>query len=113
MRARPPPVPAAVGNLDEAARLVDQMISDSPQHTLTALGAFLKQAWLGETDQGPGPLPERIEKALWWDDGWSLLVTGGYALSGDDERAFKWLDHAIDRGISNVAFPQEGGPFLE
>ncbi|MFH1765002.1 MAG: hypothetical protein ABIF09_12515 [Gemmatimonadota bacterium] len=103
---------AAVGNLDEAVRLIDQMISDSPQHTLTALGAFLKQAWLGDKGQSPGPLQERIEKALWWDDGWSILVTGGYALLGEDERAFKWLDHAIDCGISNVAFLQEGDPFL-
>jgi TolB-like protein len=103
---------AANGNVGEAVRLIDQMRSDSPQHILTALGALLKHAWLGEEEQALEAVTERLEQAVWWDDIWSLLLAGGYALIGENERAIHWLDHAIDYGIWNVRYLSERDPFL-
>ncbi len=104
---------AANGNVDEAVRLVDQVRTDSPQHSLTALGTLLKHAWLGEKEPALDAVPERIEQALKWDDLWSLLMAGGYAQLGESGRAIHWLEQAIDNGICNVAFLQDHEPFLQ
>jgi hypothetical protein len=55
---------------------------------------------------------ERLEQAVWWDDIWSLLLAGGYAQIGENERAIHWLDHTIDYGIWNVRYFSERDPFL-
>jgi len=103
---------AAGGNAEEAVRLVDQVISDSPHHILTALGALLKHGWLGQEEQALEAVTERLEQAVWWDDIWSLLLAGGYAQIGENERAIHWLDHTIDYGIWNVRYFSERDPFL-
>jgi TolB-like protein len=103
---------AADGNVGEAVRLADQMASDSPGHILTALATLLKHAWLGEREQALAAVTERLEQAVWWDDVWSLLLAGGYAQIGENERAIHWLDHTIDYGIWNVRYFSERDPFL-
>jgi TolB-like protein len=103
---------AADGNVGEAVRLIDQTRSDSPQHILTALGLLLKHGWLGEKEQALAAVTERLEQAVWWDDIWSLLLAGGYAQIGENERAIHWLDHTIDYGIWNVRYFSERDPFL-
>jgi TolB-like protein len=104
---------AANGNLDEAVRLVDLAIADSPQHILTALGTLLKHAWLGEKEQALEAVPEPFEEALKWDDGWTLLMAVGYAVIEETDRALHWLDLTIENGITNVAFYQAHLPFFE
>ncbi len=54
----------------------------------------------------------RLEQAVWWDDIWSLLLAGGYAQIGANERAIHWVDHAIDYGICTVRYLSERDPFL-
>jgi TolB-like protein len=103
---------AADGNVTEAIRLIDQTRSDSPQHILTALGVLLKHGWLEEKEQALAAVTERLEQAVWWDDIWSLLLAGGYAQVGENERAIHWLDHTIDYGIWNVRYFSERDPFL-
>ena len=101
------------GQFDEAERLVDQQVADSPDHILTSLGKFLKSAWKGEKKQALEAVKEDLEKGAWWDDMWPLLMADAYALIEEDERALLWLDHAIDFGMTNTRFLGEYDPFLE
>jgi len=103
---------AASGNVAEAVRLVDQTRSDSPEHVLTALGTLLEHAWLGERGQALAAITDRVEQAVAWDDIWSLLLACGYAALGENERALRWLNHAIDYGICNVTYFRDRDPFL-
>ncbi len=53
-----------------------------------------------------------MEQAAWWDDAYSLFMAGGYALIGELDRAFPWLDHSIDYGFCNPYF-LEHEPLIE
>jgi TolB-like protein/lipoprotein NlpI len=104
---------AADGHLQEAVRLVELVERDSPEHTLTALGTFLKRAWFGEKEQALAAVTEDLEKGAWWDDGWSLYMADAYAMIGECDRAFHWLERAIDYGHTNVKYLRNHHPFLE
>lgn len=103
---------AADGNVAEGVRLVDQARDDSPEHVLTSLGTLLKHAWLGDRRRALAAVTDHVERAVAWDDIWSLLLTCGFAAAGDTERALQWLDHTIDYGICNVAYLRDHEPFL-
>jgi TolB-like protein len=100
------------GNFDEAIRLVDQMISDSPDHLLTSLGRFLKHAWLCEREQALEAVTKDLETGARWDDVWPLLMADGYALIDERDRALSWLEHAIQFGMTNVNYLGIHDPFL-
>lgn len=55
---------------------------------------------------------EDLEKGAWWDDFWPLMMADAYALCEEQERAFFWLEHAIDFGVTNVRYLEELDPFL-
>ena len=40
------------------------------------------------------------------------MMASGYALIGENERAFRWLEHAIDYGICNPSYLGSRDPFL-
>jgi tetratricopeptide (TPR) repeat protein len=104
---------AGSGNVDEAVRLLDQVMADSPQHILTALATLLRHAWLGEKELALNAVPARNQQAIRWDDIWSLLMAVGYAQVGESESAIHWLDRTIDNGIHNVEFLQHHEPYLQ
>jgi len=104
---------AANGNLDEALRLVDQMMRDMPGHLMADLASFLKHAWLGEREHALAAVSGPLEQGVCWDDFYSLCMADGYALIGEHDRALHWLNHAIDYGIANVSFLSECDPFLK
>ena len=104
---------AMSGDFDEAIRLINQIVSLLPGHVLSEVGSFLKHAWLGERQQALGAVTERLEQAAWWDDLYSLWMAECYAVIGEYDRAFHWLDHTVDYGITNVRFLGESDLFLE
>jgi len=100
-------------NLDEAIRLIDDIIFNKPNHVMSALGSFMKNACLGKKQKALNAVNETLDKAAWWDDAYSLMMTECYALLGEKDIAFRWLEHSIDYGYSNVEFLVEHDPFLE
>jgi serine/threonine-protein kinase len=103
---------ATNGNLEEAFRIIDQMAQDSPGHPMADGGSFLKHALLGDRERTLGAVTEQLEQAAWWDDAYSLFMADGYALVGELDRAFPWLDHSIDYGWCNPYF-LEHEPLIE
>jgi tetratricopeptide (TPR) repeat protein len=103
---------ATNGNLEEAFRIIEQMAQDSPGHPMADGGSFLKHALLGDRERTLGAVTEQLEQAAWWDDAYSLFMADGYALVGELDRAFPWLDHSIDYGWCNPYF-LEHEPLIE
>jgi TolB-like protein/tetratricopeptide (TPR) repeat protein len=104
---------AASGDFSEANRIMDSFVNRNPGHVMIELMSFLKHAWLGQKQKALESVTDRMEKAAWWDDGYSFIVAEGYALIGELDHAFRWRDHAIGYGIANVRFLEEHEPFLE
>ncbi|UCG88727.1 MAG: protein kinase [Gemmatimonadota bacterium] len=95
---------ATAGNLDEALRLIDEIVRDLPQHVVATAALFLKHALLRERQETLDCVTEDLNQAARWDDLYSLLMAEGYALIGELDQAFPWLSHAIDYGFCNPYF---------
>ena len=103
---------AAAGELDNAISCFDEILRDTPQHPIAALGEFLKHALRGERNRALDTVTEMLEQAVRWDDLFPVVMADGYLLIGEEERALHWVDRAIDMGTTNVAFLGEHEPFL-
>lgn len=99
------------GNHKEAFRLIDKLIDENPNHLHAATAAALKYALQGEKKKAKDAITEKLKKAVWWDDAWPLLMADIYAILGEDELVFHWLERAIDSGIANVNFLMSN-PFM-
>ena len=58
-------------------------------------------------------MSEDLKSGTWWDDMWPLLMADSYSMIGEVDEAFRWLDHAVEFGLTNTAYLQEHDPFLE
>lgn len=101
------------GDFGGAARTVDGMRAQAPDHLLTGLGTFLIHAWRGEREQALAMVTPELETAARWDDAWPMFLAGGYASVDEIDRGLYWLDHAIGQGIMNVPYLMELDPFIE
>jgi non-specific serine/threonine protein kinase len=104
---------AVYQNFDEALRLIDNFITDKPDHVMSELGSFMKYAYTGEKEIALKSVSEKLKKAAWWDDAYSFIMTECYSLLGEKDMAFQWFDRALDYGITNPLFLSEYNPFLE
>ena len=73
----------------------------------------MKFSWLKEKDKALGIVTNTLEKAVWWDDLWSLIMAEGYAVIEEYDKAFHYLERATNYGIVNIPFLTEYDPFLE
>ena len=97
----------------EAFRIIEQLISNNPKQIMSSLGQFMKYSWMKEKHKALNTVSEVLEKAVWWDDAWSLIMAEGYAVLEESDKAFHFLDRAIKYGITNIPFLSEYDPFLE
>ena len=104
---------AAAGNTDESFRIIDKIVHDMPDHLIATLMTFFKRALLGEKQKALATVTEQLKQAAWCDDFFSLIMTDAYALIGEYDNSFYWLEHTIDYGYTNVRFLGEFEPFLE
>ena len=100
-------------NYKEADKIIDQMVASHPRHLLSSLGQFMKHSWKEEKQEALNMVSEVLEKAAWWDDGYSLMMAEGFSVLKEYDKAFHWLNRAIDYGITNIPFLTEYDHFLE
>jgi serine/threonine-protein kinase len=103
---------AAAGDFEAAARIVEHLQAAVPRHLLTRLGSFLLHAWRGERDAALASVTADLEAAARWDDIWPLILSAGYAVLDERDRALTWLERAVGNGIMNVDYLRERDPFL-
>ena len=73
----------------------------------------MKYSWLKEKDKAFDSVTPELEKAAWWDDIYSLWMAEGYSVLEEYDLAFRWLNRAIDYGITNIPYLTEYDHFLE
>jgi tetratricopeptide (TPR) repeat protein len=101
---------ALSGDISEAVQIADQ-VSRMPG-LYADLALFMKHAWLGERKQALETITQELEIAAHIDEFTALQMAESYALIGEPDHAFHWLEHAIDCGLCNVPFLSEHDPFL-
>jgi hypothetical protein len=100
-------------DFSEAFRIIDQLVANKPEHISSSFGKFMKFSWLKEKDKALGIVTNTLEKAVWWDDLWSLIMAEGYAVIEEYDKAFHYLERATNYGIVNIPFLTEYDPFFE
>ncbi len=97
----------------ESFRIIDQIVANHPNHIMASLGRFMKYSWLNEKQKALDTVNDTLEKAAWWDDGYSLNMAEGYAVIEEYDEAFRFLNRAIDYGVTNIDFLTKHDHFLE
>jgi TolB-like protein/TPR repeat protein len=100
-------------DFEESFKIADQVTKNHPDHLMARLGSFMKYAWLKERKKAFDSITSALEMAAWWDDAYSLMMAEGYAVLEEYDKAFRWLNRAIDYGITNIPFLTEYDHFLE
>jgi len=100
-------------NFEEADRIICQIATSNPGHIMVRLCNFMKYSWKRDNERALSFVTEVLEKAAWWDDAYSLMMAEGFAMIGEFDKAFLWLNRAIDYGITNIPFLIEYDHFLE
>jgi tetratricopeptide (TPR) repeat protein len=100
-------------NFDEAYRIIDNLVSGYPDHVISRFGQFLKYSWQKEKQKALSIVNSKLEKATWWDDGYSMMMADCYSVLEEYDEAFHWLNRAIDYGITNIPFLTQYDHFLE
>jgi len=100
-------------NFNESSRIIGDIISNHPDHIMASLGRFMKYSWQVDKQNALNCVNSTLEKAAWWDDAYSLNMAEGYSMIEEYDKAFLWLNRAIDYGITNIPFLTEYDHFLE
>lgn len=97
----------------KAIRIIDQLVTHKPKHIMSSLGLFMKYSWMKEKVKALDTVSNILEKAVWWDDLWSLIMAEGYAVIEEYDKAFNFLERTTNYGIVNIPFLTEYDPFLK
>ena len=103
---------AAAGQVGQAKAVIARANAAAPEDNLAWLTALFGLALDGRRmDIERSLTPERIRWAR-TDLQYSLQLAECFAMTGDRDRAFDWLENAIAHGVVNYPFLSARDPFL-
>ncbi len=97
----------------EAYALIDKSEKKMPEHGIVQIGSIINDSMQGKKERLSRLMTPEFQAYCRRDPFWSLHVTEGYALLDEKEKAFDWLENAINRGLINYHFLNEYDLFLE
>jgi non-specific serine/threonine protein kinase len=97
----------------EAYVLINKSEKKWPEHGIVQIGGIINNAIQGKKERVSRLMTSEFEAYCRRDPFWSLHVTQCYALLDEKEKAFDWLENAINRGLINYHFLNEHDFFLE
>lgn len=105
------------GRLQEACELVDettrQQPPDASYRMWSEIQVFARYAYQRENRRALDALSEGTKAYMWADPEMPGIIAGVFAVMGEKEEAFRWLEHAIDRGWINYPFFAKQDPSLD
>jgi tetratricopeptide (TPR) repeat protein len=105
---------AANNQKHEALELMDQIIKEGEMsEVFKELILFIKYVFMERKTQALNTLSDETKKYTWNDPLFSGLMPGYFSLIHEKEKAFDYLNHAVDRGFINYPFFSKIDPFLE
>lgn len=85
---------------------------DAPDDKWAQITAMLGHALREDRNATLRAATPQIEAAAWWDDLCSLVMLWSFALIGESDAAYRWLQRVVELGIINYPFFAEHDPFL-
>jgi TolB-like protein len=101
------------GRLEEAFRMIDRIVKDTPHVSWAGLCLLYKHALKDEKEEALYVISAEQEEMLKSDEAFSYQLAEGYALINEKKKALDWLENAVDRGFINYPFLDEVDPFFE
>ena len=101
---------ASLGESEELTRLRSK--APPKDSTITRLGLLFQAAVAEDTHRVSELVNRGLEETARRDPDLSFWLADVYAAVGEEERAFEWLENAVDRGFSNYPFLSEHDPLL-
>jgi predicted Zn-dependent protease len=92
---------------------LDEMRRRFPRNLFTDLSAFGTFAALGRHDEARALLTPELEQTAWNDLQYSMSLAEALAQLGETDRAFAYLDNAIDRGFCVADYIERTNWMLE
>lgn len=102
----------ALGREREARDAVAKLLATAPPDNLTWLAEMFLWALDGRRDDIVSTLTPERERWARADLQYSLQLAECFAILGDNDRAFDWLENAIRCGVVNYPFLSTRDPFL-
>jgi len=99
--------------LNEAAPIIDHSAKVNPNHTLAKLGLMLKYGLQGEREKAWQEITPDFRKTCQRAADYSHHLAGVFALLGEKDEAFNWLEIAVARGFLNYPLLSQKDPWLE
>ena len=97
----------------EAYAVMDKSEKTMPEHGIVQIGSIIKYAMQGKKERISQLMTSEFQAYCRRDPFWSLHLAEGYALLDEKEKAFDWLENAINRGLINYQFLNDYDSFLE
>jgi len=107
----------ANGRLDEARALLDEWLTDTPEHSWARSMPGYLYAFEGRHNESSSFLgrmlaDEQQRSAARSDACGVLWIAQAYAISGEADQALEWLEHGLELGLINYPFLAEKDRFL-
>lgn len=104
---------ASVGRVPEACRVGEEIVAGKALDVNAPNAAALGHALLGRRDELLATVSGEFESFCWYDPEAPEWLAGWFALVGETDRAFRWLQRWVDRGSINYPMLARGDPMLE
>ena len=98
---------------EDAIDMIDKVVKESSSEYIRNSILFIKYALQGEKDLALKTMTGKTLSFCWNDPEFPAAFPGLFVLLNEKEEAYKWLEHAIERGIINYPLFNELDPFLE
>ncbi len=102
-----------MGRADDSLEFINNCIEEPPVDSWTQMTVFLKYIIKGEKNKLKKLLTPEFNKIHWFDPQNSYLIAACYSYIDEKDKSFKWLEHAVERGIINYPFINEYDPLLK
>jgi serine/threonine-protein kinase len=99
--------------LDEAFKIIDLIVKDTPHSEWAQLGLFLKCALLGEKTRALQSVTKDLIQMMEEDEIYPIFMAESYSLIDEREKAINWIERALKCGFINFPFLNEIDLFLE
>jgi tetratricopeptide (TPR) repeat protein len=101
------------GQVSEAVSMTDHVLRTTPKNFYDRLLLFLLYCLQGKKSDALECVTEEVKGTARRDPEYSWEIAIGYAMIGEADQAFDWLDNAVDRGFINYPFLSEHDRFLD
>jgi tetratricopeptide (TPR) repeat protein len=100
-------------NLEEAQKIFNHIIKDTPGTLWEQLSLFFIKALKGEKTEALKSITKKTQEIFRNDEMFPIWMAEGFALIDEKDEAIDWLEHGVNWGFINYPFLNEYDPFLE